>query len=486
MPNQLKKSCDMSSTSHRSSSLGTHAIVIGGSIAGLLAGRVLANYFDRVTIIERDRLPENPRSRPGVSQSPHVHILLKRGQTILEELFPGLQQELIAAGSLAVDMAGDLAWLTPAGWGIPFDSGLEVLLFSRDLLDWLLRRRLAAIPNLEFLAAGEVKGLLPNPAKTGVAGVSVRLRPQSEDEKPKEIELWADLIADASGRKSKAAQWLKNLGYASPTETAVNSFLGYASRLYQGVPHLPQDCRGTYIQTAPPKRNRGAVLLPVEGNRWIVSLCGGDRDYPPTDEVAFLEFARSLPSPIIYNAIHDAQPLSPIFSYRATENRWRHYEELIHYPEGFIALGDAVCAFNPTYGQGMTIAALGALTLDRALQKIDSPSKFPRLGKQFQKQLSQITAVPWMLVTSEDYRYRGTEGKKPTWTTKLMHRYIDRLVTLTTLDPQIRLAWLKAMHMLESPAILFHPSIMLQILGIGQQPHAIALRAGQLGMESRQ
>jgi 2-polyprenyl-6-methoxyphenol hydroxylase-like FAD-dependent oxidoreductase len=222
-----------------------------------------------------------------------------------------------------------------------------------------------------------------------------------------------------------------------------------------------------FLQAAPPARTRAGVLVPVKGNRWIVTLGGGDRDYPPTDEVGFLDFARSLPSPMLYNAIKDAVPLSPIYANRSTENRLRHYERLPRWPERFLVMGDAVCAFNPVYGQGMTTAALSALALDQCLHsqyRHQLECDLTGLARRFQQRLIKVNAAAWMLATSEDYRYRGTEGGMPDWTTRLMHWYIDQVLKLATKNVHVRKLFLEVQQMLRSPIALFQAGVILPML----------------------
>lgn len=444
-----------------------HAIVIGGSMSGLAVARILSDRFKQVTLIERDQFPEDAIPRKGTPQSRHVHVLLLQGQIILEKLFPGLREEMITDGTHLIDVAADMMWLTPAGWGVRFPSDISMLGFSRDLIDCKVRRRLAAINNIRFLQGCEVTGLLSNTDGTCVAGVSVHHHQQSHQAVWEEEQIHADLVVDATGRTSKAPQWLKAIGYQPPQETVINSFLGYASRLYRLPSDFQADWKVVYLQAAPPTRTRAAVLMPLEENRWILTVYGGDRDYPPTDEAGLLEFVRSLPCPAIYDAIKDAEPLSQIYSYRATENRLRHYERLPSYLEGFLVVGDGACAFNPVYGQGMTTAALSALTLDECLQQQQQyqPARdFTGLARRFQKKLAKINAVPWLLATNEDYRYRGTEGQPPNLLTRFMHRYMDEVLQLTINKADVRLRLLEVIHMLKPPATLFQPTIAIQVL----------------------
>ena len=343
---------------------GGHAVVLGGSLAGLLAARVLADHFDLVTVVERDAYPTDASVRKGVPQASHVHALMRRGQQVIEGLFPGILGELLADGAHLVDVAGEVAWLTPQGWGARFPSDLNIIGFTRPLLDLHVRRRLWPNARVRILEETETLRLLPAArGGGGVCGVLGRARRSGSTEE----RMRADLVVDATGRGSRAPRWLRELGYDAPEETVVSAFLGYASRLYRVPGGFASDWKGAYVQVAPPAHTRGGIMLPVEGGRWLVTLIGGGRDYPPADDEGFLEFARSLTSPVIYDAIKGAEPLTPVRTHRATENRRRHYERLKRQPDNFIVTGDAACAFNPVYGQGMTAAALGALALDESL-----------------------------------------------------------------------------------------------------------------------
>jgi 2-polyprenyl-6-methoxyphenol hydroxylase-like FAD-dependent oxidoreductase len=438
-----------------------HALVIGGSIAGLLTAKVLSKYFEQVTIIERDSFPEQPENRQGLPQAPHVHVLLKRGQQILEQFFPGIEAELATTGALVVDWANNISWLGFSGWAPRFRSGIVTSTCSRNLLEWIIRRRLAIEERVIFMEAGQVTSLLSNPNRTKVTGVRVRFRNQPE------ADIAADLVVDASGRNSLSPKWLEGIGYAPPQETVINSFLGYASQLYQPPTDFQSHWQCLYVTVQPPDKTRGGVIYQVEGNRWILTLIGVGRDYPPTDQSDFLDFARSLRSPVIYEAVKDAQPLSPIYGYRRTENRLRHYEKLSRFPENFIVLGDAVCAFNPVYGQGITVAALAALTLEQCLSKQLSSqpdSNLNGLSQRFQEQLSKVIAVPWLMTTGEDLRWHTTQGRQPDFMTRLMQWYIEQILKLQAESAEVHKVFLEVIHMLKPPSAFFKPSISVQVL----------------------
>lgn len=440
-----------------------HAVVIGGSIAGLFAARVLLNHFEQVTLIERDHLegetapqslPNSPTFRPGVPQSWHVHVLLTRGQRLLEQFFPGITAELAAAGAPTIDWTADWRMLGVWGWFPRIQSGLTGVACSRVLLEWVVYQRLKAYPNLTLLKGTQVKGVLMNADQSRVVGVKTNQQDQPIDS------LEADLVVDASGRNSALPAWLQAIGYEAPRETVINSFLGYASRWYQRPKDFQSDWQGITLAPHPSQHSRGGTLYPVEGDRWVVTLGGMATDQAPTDEAAFLEFARSLRDSSLYDAIRQAEPLSPIYGYRRTENRWRHYERLHHLPEGFVAVGDAVCAFNPVYGQGMTVAALGALTLDQCLRQATGKQFTPR----FQRQLARLITNPWRMATAEDCRWPTTEGPRPNWIAALLQRYGDQVVLLATERKDVFQTFAKVVHLIDPPTVLFHPRIAAQVL----------------------
>ena len=434
------------------------AVVIGGSIAGLVTARILADHFNRVTIVERDALPESPEPRAGIPQAHHVHVLLERGQQIAEQLFPGLQNELAQAGAPRIDWLNDVRWMSFNRWGPRFPSNLVTQFATRGLLEYSIRRRLSAFPQIQFIVKSDVVDLLADESRTRITGVRLHHR---DDGSTQDFAERADLIVDASGRDSKTPEWLSELGYERPIETCVNSFLGYASRLYRRSQNSSLDWKGILIRATPPQSSRGAVLLPVEGERWMATLGAGGKDYPPTDEVGWLEFARSLPTPIVYDTLKSAEPLSPIHGYRRTENRWRRYERLERLPENFVVLGDAVCAFNPVYGQGMTVAVMGAHALDECLRK--QHGELTGLARRFQRELARLNQTPWLMATSADFQYPETEGERPGSQTRWVHAYMFQVGWLTMEDHFTHQTFVEVAHLVKPPSALFDPRIAARV-----------------------
>jgi len=434
------------------------AIVVGASMAGMLTARVLAERFESVALVESDGLPDDASPRASVPQARHINALLPRGLRILGDLFPAIKEELLAAGAVKLDVADDVAWLIPQGWGVRCRSDLEALAFTRDLLDWAVRHRLTQLPNIELIDRCCVHSLVGDARR--VEGI--RLRREHTAAETCDSTLKADLVVVATGRHAAVPKWLAELGVPRPQIREVNAHVGYASRILRRPEASCASWRAIFVQAAPPEARRGGILFPVEGNRWLVTLQGGDGDYPPSDEAGFLDFAGSLRSRALYDAIKDAEPLTPIASYRATENRLRHYERLRPWPECLLVLGDAACAFNPEYCQGMTAAALAAESLRSRLTQ--PGSSFDGFAQAFQKEVARINSAPWMLATSEDLRFRTVEGVKAPWSTKLMHGYVDRVLGLGTQNPRIRRQFLEVQGMVKGPGALFRPSLMARVL----------------------
>jgi 2-polyprenyl-6-methoxyphenol hydroxylase-like FAD-dependent oxidoreductase len=440
-----------------------HAVVVGGSIAGMMAARVLSDHFAAVTLLERDQFPETPVARKGLPQGRHAHALLGRGREVLERFLPGLTEELVRAGAELIDATRDMVWLNPYGWYVRCPGDLRMLASSRDLIDWGVRGRVASLPNVRIRQGVDVAGLIHGPGDGGVVtGVRLRARSAGLEANRRGEVLAADLVVVADGRSSRLPDWLTALGYEPPQETVVNSYQGYASRVYRPATGFKVDWKVLFIQQAPPADPRGGVVAAVEGGRWVVSLVGGDGDYPPTDEEGFLAFARSLRSPALYEAIAEAEPLTPIAGQRATENRLRHYDRLKRFPDGVVAVGDAVCAFNPVYGQGMTTAALGAEVLERWLQDDSSWIGLGR-GRVLQRELTRATAAAWQLSTGADYRFRTTKGPPQRRVARLIGHYVAGVMHAATRRPWVRHRLAEVFELLRPTSALFGPGVLARL-----------------------
>lgn len=435
-----------------SNQLNQRAIVIGGSMAGLLAARVLSEQFEQVTIVDRDQLPLTAEARRGVPQSVQPHVLFSKGYEILEEMFPGIGDSLAASGAIPFDWGRDFLYFQAGKWTPQTETaiGLKSYTCTRPLLESTVRQRVSHLPNVEFLPQQRAIGLWGD--RTSIRGVKLQQQ-----------HLSAQLVVDASGRSSQLPQWLQTLGLTAPRATVIDPRLGYATRRYR-IPAKDQpNGKILLISQEPPDQPRLGYLAQVEADQWIATLGGYGRDYPPIDDRGFLQFAQSLSDPRFYQAIAQAEPLSEVRVHRATMNRMYHYEAL-EMPEGLIAIGDAVSALCPVYGQGMTVSALSALVLRRWLAQARS-RKAALNGTSFQKQLARSNAFPWSLATGFDSKFPTTKGATtPGWTGNLFQAYADRLITVAQKDVEVHLQFLQVAHMMKSPSVLLHPRLILGAL----------------------
>ena len=448
-----------------------HAIVVGAGIAGLLAARALSDHFSQVTVLDRDELPSAAVPRAGVPQGYHLHALLPRGLQVIEAFFPGISADMQNAGAIPMDTGADIAWLTPQGWGVQTDTGLIGISSTRNLLEYTIRQRVEAIANVRILQSTEATGLLRAP--TGeITGVLTRERAYA-------VELdetrTADLVVIASGRQNAIQEWFTEVGLQLPQTTVIDAHIGYASRFYRRRADATVDWKALILQSAPPHAIRGGIMFPMEGDRWLVTLSGGDGDHPPTDEAGFLEFARSLRTPDLYHVIRDAEPVSPIRGFRSTANRRQHFEFIKDWPNGLLVLGDAACAFNPIYGQGMTTASLEAGLLSRLLIEVADPR---RMGRTFQREVARILHSPWTLATSSDLRFSSVTGARAGFVTRFMHAYIDRVLRLSTVDPWARRRFLEVQGMMRELSAVLRPDMLWRI-ACNRVPVATARRAGR-------
>ncbi len=446
-----------------------HAVVVGGSMGGLVAARVLAGHFDRVTVIERDRLPDGADHRKGVPQGRQLHALLARGRDVLEVLFPGFGQELLAAGAVPVRMPGDVAMLTKGGWMDRRAAGWTALSASRPLIEATVRRRLLALPGITLLDGHEATALGASDDGRVVRGVAFRRVDGNDGVAYAD----ADLVVDASGRGSRAVPWLTALGYPAPEATRVDPDIAYATRVYRIPDGFAADWKGVMLLSHPPSMPRTGYLFPVEGGQWMVSLMGAAGQHPPTDEEGHAAYLRSLSSPLIAEAVADAEPVTEIRGHRGTTNRQWHFERMRRWPERFVVLGDAVCAFNPIYGQGMTTAAVAAETLDACLrrQRLRRPAgDLDGLAARFQRALARRNADAWMFSTGEDLRFPTTTGMTAGRVLRAQHRYLDRIEAASTHDPAVADVYIRTFGMLERPTALFRPRIVAAAIRSGRAP----------------
>jgi 2-polyprenyl-6-methoxyphenol hydroxylase-like FAD-dependent oxidoreductase len=401
------------------------AVVLGGSHAGMLAASALAPFADRVVVVERDVLPAGPEPRRGLPQARHAHMLWSGGARAVEELLPGITGALRDAGARRLPVTTDVVALSAQGWFRRWPESHHVILAGRDLLDATVRARVLADDRIELLPRTEALGLTGTAA--AVTGVRVR------DSGGTERTLPTGLVVDATGRGSAAARWLARLGLPAPRHREVDSGLAYVSRLYLA----PPDARDAFpvVNVQPDPRDggpgRAGFLLPVEDGRWIVTLSGTRGGEPSARNDDFVPFARDrLRHPVIGELLERAEPLCDVSFTRSTVNRRTFYERMPSWPENFTVLGDALAAFNPVYGHGLSVAAQCALSLRDVTRR--HGWGMPGLARRVQKAAARPVAAAWDLAIGQDVFYPGATDSGPTLRDRLVAAYVDRLMLTAT------------------------------------------------------
>jgi 2-polyprenyl-6-methoxyphenol hydroxylase-like FAD-dependent oxidoreductase len=386
------------------------AVVIGGGIGGMCAARVLSDYFESVTLIERDELPEGAAHRKGVPQSRHPHGLLDRGHRELSALFPGLDDSIRARGGLDMDAGLELATLQPDGWATRRRTGHQMLFASRLLIESVIRDRIRSNPRIQIVEGTEVTGLLfapeGNPRITGVEIRKTRDAMQAIE---------ADLVVDCSGASSRASEWLARHGYPEVEVEIVDAQAAYSTCWYQMPPRDQRPAswwwKGIFLNPSM-KSTRDedyyfALILPIEGDRFLLTLASWGGRALPADHESFAALCAKLRSPIVAEALAISTPISPIFPRKGMRNVWRHYEKQ-NGPAGFVSVADAACSFNPVYAQGMTSATVCAQLLGQVISEMnpaaaDFPARFFKRQADFQKQ-------PWDLSVARDRQALARDG----------------------------------------------------------------------------
>jgi 2-polyprenyl-6-methoxyphenol hydroxylase-like FAD-dependent oxidoreductase len=434
----------------------SHAVVIGGSIAGLCAARALSRHFVRVTLVERDRLSEGPEHRAGVPQSQHVHALLLRGLLELEKLFPGIEEDLQSRGAQRMDLGFDFAHFTDWGWAPRARIDVEPLTMSRILIESVVRARLLRdTPNLTLLQETKVTGLKTESRGSGLAVTGVTT------DRAGSSELFADLVVDASGRNSKCLDWLEAQGVCRPPEVLVDAFAGYASRFYELASDNDRWWRGMLIDPKAPDQRRWALLMPVEDGRHVLTLGGLNRDYPPGDEEGFAAFIAGLRSPALARALVGAKPVSPVRTHRALYNRARHFERWAAKVSGFVALGDSAIAFNAYHGQGMSMAALAATTLEETCAH---PDRFDaaKLPARFHRRQWLRLRDAWDIAVGMDFEWPETVGTKPRGYAFLFNLSVA-VIRAAHDDPELKRRLGPVFQLVASPYTLIRPGIVSRV-----------------------
>jgi 2-polyprenyl-6-methoxyphenol hydroxylase-like FAD-dependent oxidoreductase len=431
---------------------GDHAVVLGAGMAGLAHAVPLAERFEHVTLVERDALPARPEARRGVPQGQHIHLLVPGGLTRLEELLPGVVAELSARGAHVIEAP---EWRFHMGGG-RLDlatSALRITGATRPLLEGVVRDRVLALGGVEVLDGWAARGLTTTDDRTRITGVRLR----SEADPVVERVLDADLVVDTTGRGSQSPRWLEDLGYAVPEQERLKVDVHYTTRLFRRNPTDLDGSRNVLVDI-PPGERRGGVALAVEDGRWLVTLIGMLGERPPADVGGFTDYAAGLWSPDVHAVVAGAEPVGdaaraafPTFS--------RHRYDRMRLPERYVVAGDAVCSFDPRFGQGMTVAIIEAAELGRVMDRYG----LDRIGLRALEAARWAVQDAWDLAAGSDLAHPQIEGPRPvSW--RLTNAYLQRVLPVAHRDPVVAEAFIRVVGMLARPPELMRPAVLRRVL----------------------
>ena len=435
-----------------------HALVIGGSVAGLFAARVLNDYFERVTILDRDEPNETAVPRKGVPQAPQTHVILTPSYEAVRELFPGLIEELETEGASIYDSGLHMAAILNGCWVKPGKCDLHYVDCTRSFYEKKIRSRVLKLANVTFLGRRVVRSLIADD-KGMVTGVD------AEDVGTGgKVRFEADVVIDASGRASHAPRWLEALGFGPPATEEVKIDLAYVGALYESAPSYEPRAKLHVIYPDPPRSWHGGLLHPVEGGIWQLSQWGLFGDHPTLDDAGFIAFSQTLASQEIHNFLRSARRIDEFRKITVPANRWHRYDRMRRYPRNFCSVGDAVSSVNPIYGQGMTKAAIHAMHLRKLLAGGRSVSS---VAERMRRDIpALVERQAWMTTVYGDLVYPQAAGHRPrdfrfvTWYTRC-------IAELASTDLEVRKYYQRALILQGGMYSLFRPNIFAKAMAYG-------------------
>ncbi len=435
------------------------AVVVGASIAGLFAGRALADHFEEVILLDKEGLDGGPTPRKAVPQGNHIHAILPPTYRVIQRFMPQLVDELVDGGANMIDGGREWKFHVYGNFMAMGETGQTLIGSTRPYFEYCLRRNVSSLPNLEIKTAHRFKNWIASDDRSRINGVAVT-GPDGD------VDINADLVIDARGRASAISKELQELDYEAPTEELVGVDLCYTSRLYRySGPAL--DWKFLLINPSAPYTSIGGLIEKVEDGRWIITQFGYFGDQAPPDDAGFLERAKSLPVPDLANFLEKAEPAGDFQTFGTRECRMRRFENLDASPERLLVIGDAVCSLNPIYGQGMTKAALEAEHLsDRLTEHLAQSETLDGFAQSFRKSLPNAGAEwAWQLTTGPDLAYRQTTGeRKPGG--NLMGLYMKRLFERSQRTVDARRRLFDSLMLAKPPTHLFKPRMIGYVLGL--------------------
>lgn len=425
------------------------AWVLGGSVAGLLAARVLSDHYEHVFIVDREKHLGEQAPRKGAPQGRHVHAFLPRGVTALEKLFPGIFDEIIQSGATNGDLCGDAQWC-PGGHRLKRrTSDLRVIAATRPFTESFITNRVTQIPNISFLHDTVGSGFrVENGRITGV-----KLRNRSGAERTED----ADLFVDAAGRGSQLPKWLKENGYKEPREDTITVKLHYATVRFKQSTASDSNLKAVIIGAAP-NIPRGGFAQAVEHDVLQCSMAAYASDLP-SDIGEFIQYAKTLPQQDLYDWVRNAEPIDDcVKTQRVPVAYRRHFDRVRGLPEGILAIGDSVCAFNPVYAQGMTVAAVEAEMLGECIG-----AGREQLAKRFFKAIRKVTGIAWQIGSTNDLGLPEVIGKRSLMS-RIVAKWIDCVQKVGATDAYVAERFIRVAALVDPPTSLLSPAFTWRVL----------------------
>jgi 2-polyprenyl-6-methoxyphenol hydroxylase-like FAD-dependent oxidoreductase len=440
-----------------SKSIGKQALVIGAGMGGLTAAAALSEFFSEVIVLERDGLPLRAAPRAGVPQGKHAHALLAGGYSALEDLFPGFGSDLSAAGAVQINIGTDFRFEQPGYDPFPQrDFGLNGYAMSRPLLEHVARQHTLRHLNIKLRVNCRVRDIIAT--ADGASVTAVRCDNSSGES---EI-LAADLVVDASGGGMPIMNCLEACGHSLP-ETSIGIDIRYATAVFSIPDNAPADWKSVLLFPDPRVSSRSGVLLPMEDGRWVVTLYGLHGDAPPHDVEGFMTFARHLRTPTLYNAIRDAELLGEIARFAFPDSVRRHFDRLQAFPRGLLPIGDAICRFNPAFGQGMSVAAQQACLLRHVLRELAAEGDpLAELAPVFFSRIGTIIDTPWA-VADFDFVYPQTRGERPPDFEATL-KFMAALNRLAAREPPIHKVMVEVRQLIKPRSVYGEPTFAQRVL----------------------
>jgi len=440
--------------------IGRQAVVVGAGMAGLPAARVLADYFEHVLVLERDTLPVDASHRTGTPQARHTHGLLNGGQRALSDLFPDFEQDLAAAGAVAVKVGLELRLEVPGFDPFPQrDLGVTAYAMSRPLIEFIVRQRVRQLANITIREHCRAQDLVMSSAAATVSAI------RFENGNGRSETLPADLVIEASGRGNLTLGFLESTGQPPPEETVIGVDIGYAT----AVLTIPGEARPIMTFDTPARGGLAGIMLPLERNRWIVTLVGRHDHKPPGDWDGFLAYAQQLRTPTIYQTIRGADTLGEIARFGFPASLCRHFDRIEEFPRGLLPIGDAICRFNPVHGQGMSVSAQEACLLRELLQsRAEEGDPLDGLAKTFFAKAAKLIETPWALAAVPDLAHPRTKGQRPDDLQQRLE-FGEGLNRLAAKDAAVHGLFVEVLHLLKPQSVLREPDIVERVKALPAQ-----------------